>query len=60
MALEMQNFEALSPPAVKKISWWTLILRLINIIDNGTFDHFWIFCFFSVWKHFTWASHRKI
>ena len=25
MALEMQNFEALSPPVVKKITWWTLM-----------------------------------
>ena len=25
MALEMQNFEALSPPVVKKITWWTLL-----------------------------------
>ena len=25
MALEMQNFEALSPPVVKKITWWTLV-----------------------------------
>ena len=24
MALEMQNFEALSPQVVKKITWWTL------------------------------------
>ena len=28
MALEMQNFEALSPPVVKKITWWTLIILL--------------------------------
>ena len=27
MALEMQNFEALSPPVVKKITWWTLLCR---------------------------------
>ena len=26
MALEMQNFEALSPPVVKKITWWTLVI----------------------------------
>ena len=25
MALEMQNFEVLSPPVVKKITWWTLL-----------------------------------
>ena len=28
MALEMQNFESLSPPVVKKITWWTLLYRL--------------------------------
>ena len=29
MALEMQNFEALSPPVVKKITWWTLMNTLV-------------------------------
>ena len=29
MALEMQNFEALSPQVVKKITWWTLMFLTI-------------------------------
>ena len=32
MALEMQNFEALSPPVVKKLTWWTLEYILPDII----------------------------
>ena len=35
MALEMQNFEALSPPVVKKITWWTL---LTTVIPTRCFD----------------------
>ena len=38
MALEMQNFEALSPPVVKKITWWTLLVivaRLTYRLING-------------------------
>ena len=31
MALEMQNFEALSPPVVKKITWWTLVSTVSEI-----------------------------
>ena len=31
MALEMQNFEALSPPVVKKITWWTLLYILTSV-----------------------------
>ena len=30
MALEMQNFEALSPPFVKKITRWTLVQSFIG------------------------------
>ena len=38
MALEMQNFEALSPPVVKKITWWTLVytIHTVEIKSNGT------------------------
>ena len=28
MALEMQNFGVLSPPVVRKITWWTLMYLL--------------------------------
>ena len=31
MALEMQNIEVLSPPVVKKITWWTLVYIHTNI-----------------------------
>ena len=31
MALEMQNFEALSPPVVKKITWWTLMFTMLDL-----------------------------
>ena len=41
MALEMQNFEALSPPVVKKITWWTLVhtkqFLVINFVKNSIF-----------------------
>ena len=33
MALEMQNFEALSPPVVKKITWWTLLYRYLRVLN---------------------------
>ena len=39
MALEMQNFEALSPPVVKKITWWTLVCIQNGLIYNIVVDN---------------------